>query len=384
MSTTTDPDHFFQTTYSLQETTRKNLKSKNTHGNPIRLSSKILAAISDPSSLHNAIYVAESAGNVHRIALDTNETTALYRGPTAPLTSLAFNPQHTTLFAGCWDKTIWSWSLSTRAPQHRYTGGHTDFIKTLLMLRLASTSLLFSGSADSNIVIWSIDSGHKLHVLTGHSRGILALALDPFSYENDDNPSPSENITLFSASSDREIRRWRIGVDGCEQLEPETPILAHETSVYALTFDADGDLWTASADGTAKCLARFNGWRPDTELRHGDFVSSVVVDELGGMVVTGGRDEDVKVWDKGSGELVHVYRGHYEEVTALVVVGREVVSVGIDGTVRRWGLRAEELREAKRREEEEEEGKEEEKEVVKGGVLTEEEERELAELMAED
>jgi hypothetical protein len=61
-----------------------------------------------------------------------------------------------------------------------------------------------------------------------------------------------------------------------------------------------------------------------------------------------------------------------------------VVSVGIDGTVRRWGLEGKEVAEAKRRREDEMSGvlrREEEVEDKKEGLLTEEEERELAELM---
>ena len=69
MSKSQDPDHFFQTSQSLAETSRKTAKSKNEHGAPIRLKSKILAIIADPVD-SNAVYIAESAGQVRRIVLD--------------------------------------------------------------------------------------------------------------------------------------------------------------------------------------------------------------------------------------------------------------------------------------------------------------------------
>lgn len=120
-------------------------------------------------------------------------------------------------------------------------------------------------------------------------------------------------------------------------------------------------------------------------LAHGDYVRDVAVDEAGGQVVTVGRDEDVKVWERGGGELVWVYRGHWEEVTGCVVLGREVVTAGIDGTVRRWGLSGEAIGRARREEEEGDEGGEVEEVGGEGGgkVITEEEERELGELMDE-
>ena len=275
-------------------------------------------------------------------------------------------------------------------------------------------------------MIWDISSGVKLQVLRGgHSRGILDLAIDPLSsYYTDeahevdtDGESTSaerdgageqhkreeeKGITLFSASSDRTIRRFALTLrherPHLEETHPEDPIICHETSVYALLFDNDGDLWTASADGYTKCLARSRGWESDTEIQHGDYVRAVVVDDVGGYIVTAGRSEEVKVWEKGSGKLVHVYGGHFDEITAMTLVEkrREVVSVGIDGTVRRWSVKSQDLEKVKHDAEEEAQKRERgedviEDEEVKGGkgkengkvAMTEEEERESEDLMGD-
>lgn len=106
-------------------------------------------------------------------------------------------------------------------------------------------------------------------------------------------------MVLFSAGSDREIRRWRLSTDlsSAGEIDTENPIIQHETSVFALKFDTDEDLWTASADGTVKCLNRERGWEVDTTLNHGDYVDAVVVEPQGTWVVSAGRDEEVKVWD---------------------------------------------------------------------------------------
>lgn len=117
---------------------------------------------------------------------------------------------------------------------------------------------------------------------------------------------------------------------------------------------------------------------------------AVVVDEEAGLIVTACRDEEVRVFDAGTGECVHVWRGHWEEVTGLALLGvgnrKEVVSVGIDGTVRCWSLDRGIMGEARRREEEN--GTVEREAVVgeeeKGPKLTEEEEAELRELMSDD
>jgi WD40 repeat protein len=104
-------------------------------------------------------------------------------------------------------------------------------------------------------------------------------------------------------------------------------------------------------------------------------------------VITAGRSEDVKLWDRGSGKLHHVYEGHYEEVLGLVVVddGRSVVSVSIDGTLRVWPLTKPEVEVSRKERQDRLAGnvKEEIKEE-KTGLLTAEEEAELAELMGSD
>ncbi|KAL9040172.1 MAG: hypothetical protein Q9180_002076 [Flavoplaca navasiana] len=258
---------------------------------------------------------------------------------------------------------------------------------------LQNAEVIVSGAADASIIVWNVQTAERLHVLKGHARGILDLAVDPNTYDHNNIPADGfQEAVVFSAGSDREIRRWGISLEKAEQVDPETPLLVHETSVYALRFDDDGDLWTASADGTAKCLSRFQNFEPDTTIQHNDYVRAVAVEEVGGYVITAGRSEDVKVWDRGSGELIKTFDGHYEEISGLVMLQQRCVSVGIDGTVRLWDLLPETLGNAREKSKKRSERLETSDEVSsvrpedesEHVALTEEEERELDELMHED
>ncbi|KAJ5481615.1 hypothetical protein N7475_000427 [Penicillium sp. IBT 31633x] len=365
MTTSSNRDHFFQTSASLDDQERKDAKSKNTNGNPIRLQGKILAAHSDPWN-NGSIYVAGSNGTVRRVIL---AVTRVFTGPMAPVTSLCLSPDGKLLFAGCWDKAIWSWDTATGQPRQKYEG-HVDFVRSVTSARLRGEDLLISGGADAQVLVFNIASGERLQTFKDHARGIQDLALDPESEDTDP--------VVFSAGSDREIRQFSIFGGG----NTTDPLLPHETSVYKLFFDNDGDLWTTSADKTAKCLVRQDGWKPNLTLEHPDFVRDVVVYETGGWVVTACRDEEVRVWNRSTGALYHTFSGHFEEVTGLVLVGSTVVSVGIDATIRQWSLRPDELQKAvelaKKPTEEEKEEKPAE------SMLTAEEEAELAELMGDD
>ncbi|TKA74873.1 hypothetical protein B0A55_05041 [Friedmanniomyces simplex] len=379
MSRSDDPGHYFQTSDSLATSERKAAKAKNEHGQPITLPSKLLAVLAPPGG-RSEVYVAEAAGNVKVVDLHVYRLALSQGGGPA-------------IYAGCWDKNIYGAVLTGRLQATPWrpllTGGHTDFVKRLLAAELGGYPVLISGGADATIIVWDVWTGVRImHKLKGPAKAIQDLVVDPLGVPEELDESGG-GLVLFSASSDREIRRWYIGRDRAYELPEsiENPILAHETSVYKLCFDSVGDLWTASADKTAKHLVRSRDWECDTVLQHPDFVRDVVVDEETGLVVTACRDEEVRVWDASSGELVCVYSGHYEEVTGLALVrGWGVVSVSIDGTVRRWSLETGEMRkyleeiEREKAGGEAKEGKREEKE----GMLTAEEEAELAELMDDD
>jgi WD40 repeat protein len=222
--------------------------------------------------------------------------------------------------------------------------------------------------------------------------GVQDLVVDPAS------SSPDE-VSLISASSDPHIRRWRIRLDGWEQVVetlPDAPstdrrtLLEHETTVYKLVLDHDSDevdLWTSSGDGTAKCLSRLKNFTCEDTFHHGDHVRAVAITDQ--WVITAGRDEDVKFWDRASGKLYCSLAGHYDEVTDLVVLrgpsgsSQRVCSVSIDGTVRTWPFGKAGLDAAVK--EQEKPALEEEKEKIGANdLLSAEEEAELAALMEDD
>jgi WD40 repeat protein len=70
--------------------------------------------------------------------------------------------------------------------------------------------------------------------LKGHSRGIEDIAIDW-------STSTQDQVNVFTSSSDRTIRKWKISVDAA--VEDGEPLIIHETSVYAIKVDQD-DIWT--------------------------------------------------------------------------------------------------------------------------------------------
>ncbi|POS69614.1 WD repeat protein [Diaporthe helianthi] len=346
-----DPRQFFESDAQQSQRQRREAKSTNKFGRPIVLKSKIAAACVSPLSPSNTIFVAESAGSVRKVNVDDHSAKpVVYRGPAAPITCVAVGgAQGRTLVAGSWDRNVWSWDIDTHQPGCKFVG-HSDFVKAVTCTRICGNHVLISGGADKKIMVWDMTAGSLLHVLQDSLTAMLAvqsLAVDPIS-------SSEDEAVIFSAGSDPFVRRWKVRLDGWELLvdtEPGTPkverrlVRVHETGVYKVLFDHSGeevDLWTASADGSSKCLSRGKGFSVEDSFEHGGHVRSVVVTET--WVATAGRDEDVKIWARASAKLYCSLEGHYDEVTDVVLLdggpGHEtrLASVSIDGTVRTWPL----------------------------------------------
>ncbi|MBN4055085.1 hypothetical protein JYT15_01100, partial [Acidimicrobium ferrooxidans] len=65
---------------------------------------------------------------------------------------------------------------------------------------------------------------------------------------------------------------------------------------------------------------------------------SAVVWSKDGLIVTGGSDHTVRIWDAGTGKALHVLRGHTKAVTSVAITadGRFSASGSLDLSVRLW------------------------------------------------
>ncbi|KAK6351116.1 hypothetical protein TWF718_004287 [Orbilia javanica] len=395
MSVSSDPRNFFQSDQSLEKAERRARKRKELKdkGQPISVPTKILGLQPDVSSPAH-VYIAEAGNVARRLNIqDPKEPHRIYRGHTAPVTSLALNRDGSVLYTGSWDKTINAFSTQDKAVLKTFKG-HNDFIKALLYTDIIpSKPMLISASSDTSIIIWNPETTERLHVLKSHPRGVQALAIDPVE-------STPEKVVFYSAGSKQEIKKWSVTTT---KVTEECEIIQHETGVNSLRFlgeEGEQDLWTASSDMTVKRFERSalgnlkggGGVDPDTEIWHKDFVNDVAMDIGGRWVITACSDEEVRVWDAGTSKLYHKFSGHYDVVTAIAVVGNDLISVSLDATVRKWSLQPADVKAAVEEAQRAEGGAIDEEEIEGGAIgrsrsnsmLTAEEEAELAELMAEE
>ncbi len=337
--------------------------------------------------------MAEAAGRVSAIAISTGEIRRIGRNAQAPITcvtsyagkeSLGSDNVVQSVFAGGWDKHITRFdldqnaSVTLRSSTQATFKAHGDFLKCLLVAQTPDKRMvLLSGSADGDLNIWTFE-GKRRASLKPQSRGIESIVLDPFS-------TPDAPRVYFSTSQ-REIYSFVLPASTAMtgSIQISDPIIQHETSVYKLEFDDDGDLWTASADKTAKRLVRENNFVADTTLAHPDFVRDIVIYGPSGLALTACRDEDVRVWNISTSQLMHIFSGHFEEVTGLALTGSTLLSISIDATLRKWSLAPKDLKQAIEKSKNPRLVDAEPEPKNDFGGLTEEEEAELRALMEEE
>ncbi|KAF9099389.1 hypothetical protein BGX29_007161 [Mortierella sp. GBA35] len=387
--------------------------------------------VEDKALIGATLFTAESGHVARKINLETGKTMKLFHGHTGPVTRVAVYQTHLgqeRLVTGSWDKTIRVWDTETKACLATLKG-HTDFVKALAVRTILIDNTdssgkkskriaheLFSASYDGTILHWDLEKFEEFQggaggPWKGHARGIndLCLTVEEDNEQDDNDDGRGEKVDqgkeyLYSAGSDGTIRKWDISRGQGRGGHCMHVFKHHETTVYRVLVEAGVEIWSASADKTAQRLD-LETKKVDTTLWHPDFVKSIAL--AGPYVITGGRQESVRVWSIATGKLITEIKGHFDEVSSMVALGTTLITGSLDNTVRRWSLKEQDLLPPAPKEEDPSIAalslnatsssssaagttsgtpltKASASEEPKPGMMTEEEERELAELMGSD
>jgi NB-ARC domain/WD domain, G-beta repeat/APAF-1 helical domain len=121
----------------------------------------------------------------------------------------------------------------------------------------------------------------------------------------------------------------------------------HSGSVYAVAVTADGRyVVSGSRDNTLRVWEVATGETKRTLQGHTESVSAVAATPDGRYVVSGSWDSTLRVWELATGETKRTLQGHTESVSAVAVTpdGRYVVSGSYDRTLRVWDLATGEIK----------------------------------------
>ncbi|KUN01666.1 hypothetical protein AQI95_30345 [Streptomyces yokosukanensis] len=271
---------------------------------------------------------------------DTASGAALHRlpGHAAPVYTMAFGPDGTSLVTGDASSAVRLWDLATG----RQTGELPGHQGAVYRARYSPDgTLLATGDrgverSNGTVRIWDLATRTLRHEFTGHSGRVYTLDFHP------------GGTLLVSGDTQGEVRLWDLATGRCAGL-----LGGCQGAVYQVLFDLDGALLAAgdsagvvrlwridpAADPVAAPLnrqpAEHRGsvwvckFRP-----HGD----TPVTGPGALLVTGGNDGVVRLWDPSTGQGRRILRGHGRRIGTLSFSadGSMLAAGGNDGVVRVW------------------------------------------------
>jgi WD40 repeat protein len=232
---------------------------------------------------------------------------------TAAVAALAIAPDG-MVYSGSGDGTVRVWSGETGVLLMTLRG-HTNGV---IAVAVGPEGKIYSGSYDTTVRVWSRERGANLQILDGHSAAVTALAV-------------GINSKVYSGSQDRTVRVWS-GDDGTHL----QTLVGHTRAVKSLAVGKDGVIYSGSYDTTIRVWSGHDGTHLRTLVGHTDDVNALAVGR-DGKVYSGSTDMTVRVWSPDDGTLLQTLEGHANDLWALAV-GRDgkVFSGSSDGIVRVW------------------------------------------------
>lgn len=216
--------------------------------------------------------------------------------------------------------------------------GHTEVVNFVSFS--PDGSQVASVSSDRVVRLWEPRSGACTVKLEGHRRPVQ---LAVFSPQGDILATASKGGYLSDKDADSFLRLWQV-----KGGQPIRSFQNYERGVSAVVFSPDGSkLYVAPAEklmdkesGAIQILNARSGAVERTLSGHSDIVTSLALFGGGKFLLSGSRDQTLKVWQLTNGECLRTLTGHQGSVQALAALAgdRYAISGGVDNLLRLWDL----------------------------------------------
>lgn len=229
---------------------------------------------------------------------------------------------------------IWD---ATTGKLARSLTGHRDAVLSAVYSR--DGKRLLTGSYDNTARLWDLETGQSREFL-GHEWWVWNAAFSP------------DEKRIVTACQDGSVMVWSV-----DTAKPDSPFLGHVGPVYTAAFSPDGR-FVASGGYDKRILL----WEPD-KIRPFDYetlttkqknpppvyealeahtagVRSLGFSANGRLLLSGGNDNSLRVWDVAGRKLLKTLRGHAGRVPACAFApdGERLLSGSHDHSAKLWSI----------------------------------------------
>jgi WD40 repeat protein len=240
-------------------------------------------------------------------------------GHTAGITALAFRPDGQQVASGSEDMSVRLWNPAGGQPT--VLAGHEAVISEILYR--PDGQQLVSGDQDGVVRVWNAANGELVASIQAHAAAITGMSFHP------------EGNMLVTAAADGSWKQWALPI------VPPRPLAGPTDLVTRVVMNGDGSiLVVGGADKTVRVFNGENGQPLRTLAGHDDMVTALGMDVTGEMVASGSDTGVLRFWNVADGASRLRLAGHQGAVNDVVLLDEQqgVLSAGEDGTIRRWRL----------------------------------------------
>ncbi len=262
------------------------------------------------SSEDNTIEVLELPGG---------KSSQTFFGDSSPIWSFDVNfNNEEKLVAATYDWRLIQWDLETE----KFVRSLDHYGPVWSVATSPDGKTMVSGSGDTVVRIWDVDSGILIYNLFYHFNIVYAVAIAP------------NGNTFATGSEDTTIKIVDLQTGNLIH-----SLVGHTEGVRTLAISPDSTkLVSGSYDDTIKIWNLETGELIHTLEGHANDVIDVAISPDGKFIASGSKDNTVKIWDLETGGLLNTLEGHTDEVYAVAFSpdGKIIASGSKDNSIKLW------------------------------------------------